>query len=397
MNVRKLLQKISTMGWELIKCPKTDTNISWPECLRCDDKQKYPDCPLLAVREFAREREYQPNVYHVTELPHPRRSYFGRTIGYAKGWDEDSYITFLIGTATHRAVQSGFPRREIEIRVGRDFGEFKVTGSVDIISKGVLYELKTSAGLGALIERGHAQLDHVWQAQAYYSLLRATQPHLAETIKIIKIIYFGKSGRGAKQYKEFKIKPEDISDDILARARILHEALNSGTPPTEKCPSWLCGYCEYTGPCEGIKHGFKKNDSTFKRYLIQHKRGVERVAEILRTAGRTVEINPLAVSDVRIPDPAQKQRPEWDIEDLTAGKKIDVKTTTRRDLWCNAAQLERAAELDLIYYFVLIERDEIRRIEAKKLYQMRTSVRRETNRFGEKGYVFPRDAAEVIK
>lgn len=396
MNVGELLKQIRTMVWKLIKCPKTDTNISWPECLRCDDKEKHPDCPLLAVREFAREREHLPNVYHVTELTHPRRSYFNRTIGHAKGWDEDTYITFLIGTATHRAVQSGFPRREIEIHVGRDFGELKVTGSVDIISKGILYELKTSAGLGALIERGHAQPDHVWQAQAYYSLLKTTQPWLAEATNTIKIIYFGKTGRGAKQYKEFDIKPEDISDDILARAKILHEALKSGIPPTEKCPSWLCGYCEYTGPCEGIKHGFKKNDSTFKRYLIQHKRGVERVAEMLRTVGHAVEVNPLAVSDVVISDPAQKQRPEWDIEDITAGKRIDVKTTTRNDLWCNENQLKKAAELDLIYYFVLIERDEVRRIEAKKLYQMRTSVRRETNRFSEKGFVFPKDAAEVV-
>lgn len=394
--VKTLGNLLKPMVWKLIKCQKTGGNISWDECLRCSEAEKHDDCPILPIREFARERDYKENVYHVTELTHPRRSFFNRTIGYAKGWTDDSYVAFLIGRATHRAIQSSFSKRELEIRVARDFGGFMVVGSADIISEGTLYELKTYASLATLIKRGRPEPDHVWQALAYYSLLRASQPWLARTIKTIKIIYLGKTGRGAKQYKEFKFKPKDISDEILSRTTALHEALKSGTPPAEKCPAWLCNYCEYTESCGGIKRGFRKNGGTFKKFLIQHKRGVEQVAEMLRKGGRVVKVNPLAVSDVVIPDPAQKQRPEWDIEDLAANEKIDVKTTTRNVIWCNARQLEKAAELDLIYYFVFVESGEVRRIAAAELYKKRATVKSQTNQFGERGFVFPKDVAEVV-
>lgn len=71
---KEIMKLMKPMVWELVVCPKTGTNINWGECLRCTDSEKHAECPILPIREFAREREYQPNVYHVTELTHPRHS-----------------------------------------------------------------------------------------------------------------------------------------------------------------------------------------------------------------------------------------------------------------------------------------------------------------------------------
>jgi len=394
---REIMKMLKPMVWKLIKCPKTNANVGWEECLRCSDAEKHPTCPGYSIRSRSKPREHAPNIYHITELITPRHAYFERKYDVTKAWaDSPVWMRFFMGRAFHEFYEKAYAEHEVEIGVARDYGDFKVTGRIDIISDGLLQELKTHGDLGRVKARGVSP-EHVWQAHAYYSLLKVTQPRLANEIKKIRILYAGLTR--ADTWCEFDVKPKDISDDIYARAKDLHEALKAGVAPEDfPCPEWRCRLCDYASQCKGIKIAeYKKEDKTFEKFLEQHVVGVKKVADILRAQGHTVEVQELAKSDKIISDPAQKQQNEFDILDICHKQKIDVKTTARSDIWCNAAQLTKAADLDLIYYFVFIKSGEVRRIKAKKLHAAQKTAKSDVNQFGEEGFIFDKEVAEAVK
>jgi len=398
----KIKKALKWKTWELIKCPKTGKNIGWEECLRCPDDEKHSTCPDWAIRSRSAPRRHEFGVYHVTELVAPRQAYFNRKYAVAKAWtDSPAWMRFFMGKAFHRFYQEAYRRDEIEIKVEHDYGDFKVTGSADVVSGGLLRELKTHGDLGKVGARG-PNLEHVWQAQAYYSLLKATQPWLAREVKKIRVLYAGLTR--ADTWRDFDVEPKDISDDIYARARALHEALKANEPPAQfPCPNWMCKYCDYASQCHGERLAlYRKTNEEFARRLERHAEGVKKVVEMLKAAGHEVEVNPLAVSDEIISDPAHKQHPEFDILDKTTGEKIDVKTTALDHIWLRKEHLEIGRANDFTYYFVFAD-GEIRRAKAIELWETVTAgagrygVREHTNQFGEVGWILPKDAAEAVR
>lgn len=245
---KRLMRALKPMVWKRIKCPKHGRDVEWDECLRCADEEKHPKCPDFAIRSRSTSRKYVLGVYHVTELVAPRRSYFERKCEVAKAWgDSPAYMRFFMGKAFHKFYQAAFDKHEVEIHVERSFGDFRVTGSADVVAGGMLRELKTHGDLGRVIKRGPSP-EHIWQARAYHSLLKATQPWL--DVKRIKILYAGLTR--ADTWLDFPVQPKDVTEDIRARAKVLHDALKANEPPTEfPCPEWLCRLCDYAPQCKG--------------------------------------------------------------------------------------------------------------------------------------------------
>lgn len=250
LDFKQFKKALKAMTWKLIKCPKHKKNVTWEECLHCKDAEKHPDCPDFAIRSRSTQRRYKQNIYHVTELISPRRSYFERKYDVTKAWtDSPAFMRFFMGKAFHRFYQEAFAPHEVEIHVERDFGDFRITGSADVVARGMLRELKTHGDLGRVTRRGPSP-EHIWQAQAYYSLLNASQPHLARDVKRVKILYAGLTR--ADTWLEFDVPLKDITDDIRTRAKVLHKALTTNEPPTEfPCADWLCRYCDYVSQCKG--------------------------------------------------------------------------------------------------------------------------------------------------
>ena len=270
---KRLLRALKPMVWKYIKCPKHKREVTWEECLRCNDDEKHPDCPDFAIRSRSTEREYKMGDYHVTELVTPRQSYFNRKYETAKAWtDSPAYMRFFMGKAFHKFYQAAFAPHEVEIHVGRDFGDFKVTGSADVVAGGLLRELKTHGDLGRVTRWGPSP-EHIWQAQAYYSLLKATQPQLARDVKKIKILYAGLTR--ADTWLQFPVQLEDITEDIKARAKVLHEGLLANKPPTQfPCPEWLCRVRKHD--CFPICKGGKSAPIPLKPLKIYIKENVQR-------------------------------------------------------------------------------------------------------------------------
>lgn len=272
-ETKRLKRALKPMTWKLIKCPKHKRNVTWEECLRCKDAEKHPSCPDFAIRSRSTQRDYKPGVYHVTELVYPRQSYFNRKYDIAKAWtDSPAYMRFFMGKAFHKFYQEAFAPHEVEIHVARDFGNFEVTGSADVVAGGMLRELKTHGDLGRVTRWGPSP-EHIWQAQAYYSLLKTTQPELARDVKKVKILYAGLTR--ADTWLEFDVPLKDITDDIRARAKVLHEALKANEPPTQyPCPEWLCRVRKHE--CFPICKGGKPAPLPLKPMKIYIKEDVQR-------------------------------------------------------------------------------------------------------------------------
>lgn len=433
--LRRLIRRIRPMTQMLVKCPKTGSNVTWDECLPCKDKT--PECPPLSIRKSSRPREYLPGVYHVTELIHPRRSYFNRVIAFAKGLDPNNYMDFIIGIAIHRFIQRGFKPNEVEIKVSREFPDgFIISGSIDVISDGVLYDFKSTASLYFRIKENAPDPDHVFQTQAYYSLLKHQNPELASQIKRIRIVYLGKKPERMKmdalvrrarsliknptsanhireivseidkiksarltRYKEFDFEPKDITKELVKRGAVMHESFKSFTPPADLCPAWLCGYCDYVRPCAGDFGNYVKDFATFTRLLEQGKRGLEKVAEYLESKGHRVLVDPIAATCQIFLNPRDKPRGRPDIVDVTAGEIIDVKTTSNTDaFWINEKHLEPAVKRGWIFYIILGDGKMIK-IAARSLMDKIKSAKVEKRYFkygSERGFLFKKDVAEVV-
>jgi len=237
------------MVWELIKCPKEEKDVTWNECLSCNDEEKDSRCPLRVIRQGAQPRGYEIGRYHVTELANIRHAYFERTEKHTAGWDE--YADLFQGTAAHRHIQAQYGRSETEIYVWKKYLDkgFEIVGSIDIIDGklALLWELKTYLTLRYLLDRDEPEADHAFQGQSYAILARSSKPWLK--VRKIKVHYMAKI-KGGERWKDFEVPMADVEPEMIQRASELHEALLLKKPPKRRCANWLCNFCHYTRKCK---------------------------------------------------------------------------------------------------------------------------------------------------
>ncbi|MCD6421887.1 PD-(D/E)XK nuclease family protein [bacterium] len=234
--------------WRWVKCP-IKGRVTWAECLAC--KNPTENCFDVELRELLIPRATIPNVYHVTELANPRFSFFERTHDYALSLHDKADL--LVGKLMHIAIQQYYGSAYSEVPVMKDFGDFKVVGSIDVLDlrRGRIIELKTYATLKYKLEADRPEPDHEFQIQCYYALLKETQPWIVPEIKSLEIHYIAKvRNHGLPRFKRFKVQPKPgMINEIYSRARILHEALKRNVPPAHKCTPWLCKFCPHVKIC----------------------------------------------------------------------------------------------------------------------------------------------------
>ena len=251
-----------TMGWHLIACPKHHEPVTWPTCLACDDFEKHEKCPLQRVRQESTPRLYTPQLYHVTELQKIRYAFYERWNKTISSWDD--WWAMFWGTAIGHYIEGLYPEgyQEFEFNVsGEDLAKFYgvepseldnfvVTGHADIVDKdiGLVIELKTSHSLKYVKDGPNP--NHRWQIQAYYTLGLIEFPEIFEKLKEIRIVYYGRTWRGAKLPPSVEHTVPMQTIDLLTPARMMRESELSGMPPAMRCPEWLCRYCKSTTLCK---------------------------------------------------------------------------------------------------------------------------------------------------
>lgn len=247
------MTRVDWMVWSRIPCPKRNgQEVTFSECLNCSDEEKAAECPLWSIRKTFMPRMTDDHIYHASELPYPRFSYYNRTLGHSAFWDEYSFDLWF-GSAGHEYIQKGFPKAQCEIFVYWDLGDIKIVGSIDAYDPihRILFEFKTIKSLYFVLKRDQPEEDHLLQAQIYVKLAEMSQPWIRP--EKIKIIYVAKirldSARAEQRYKEFTLKP-DPPQDLAESARSLDRAFVTGTPPKSKCPAWKCKECKYHKKCE---------------------------------------------------------------------------------------------------------------------------------------------------
>lgn len=246
--ITNMMMKDAFMGWKWIPCPNKEKNVTWIECLQCTDSEKAAECPFRMVRIDAAPREYKLGEYHVTELPHVLKAYFERTDPYARAWLE--YYDMMFGKALGYYIEGLYEHHCQEVDLRLPFGEREaVVGSADLVldKTGRLVELKFYYNISKLVRTNTPNVEHTFQAQAYYTMGLKHKPYLFKKIKRITLVYYSKmKSRKVPRRKEFEVELVTIEKVMVERATILHKALvRKIAPIAHKCPTWLCGYCKH--------------------------------------------------------------------------------------------------------------------------------------------------------
>jgi len=443
----RLPSAVANMVWSHMVCPlkkgkqHPEAHVTFDECLLCMDNEKAPDCPVWELRwQLLGRRPSRLGTYHVTEAVHPRRAYYDRIHDYSQMWDE--VWDYFFGHAVHSHIQETYPRPYREIYVTQDFtrGNEKITllGGIDAYdpAQRVVLEFKTYATLD-FAARDEPESDHVYQAQAYVAMAKTSKPWLV--VDKIRLVYLAKtrSHRGIARYREFLIEPK-APEDLEARAWALHDALQGGQPaPAQRCTPWVCRFCPHIGMCaedyqargilehaedlqriigrprgpdfgENVLAGretkaehYRKSDQQFKRYLEQHKRGVEMILKWLQSLGHEVTAKEDALSTEIRKDPGTKGdwSGDYDLYDKTDDLKIDVKTTNVDQIWQTRSRLEACQGEPLLFYIVFLKSKpvEVRKVWADTLWRNKRHAGRKFNRSREPVYVFRKDLAEKVE
>lgn len=128
------------------ECPSTARK-TFKECIRCTS----PSCPSKIERLAFIKKQKMEDAKTCGDFTRCRASQISFL---CEGMDVmqrqvDYYLPmnlmeiFRIGEATHKEIQSVYPKECCEVQVTRQYNGFKVTGSIDILYKRNLEDIKT--------------------------------------------------------------------------------------------------------------------------------------------------------------------------------------------------------------------------------------------------------------
>jgi hypothetical protein len=209
-----------------IWCNFKQQRISFEECIKC--AKCLPQEVLQKIFKEFGESEFQPNAYGVTELLYCLRQSYYRRVRIDYPTLTEVYI-LVRGHMFHKFFGSEFNVREL--RLEKDFGDFKVVGVADA-SNGNLYEFKSVSRLPPIYYSQHAL-----QIQAYDSL------NEMKAQKLI-LVYFTMNN-----FEMFEIPKKDVIDYIKERAKVLHDCLQNKKLPEKEQFLGVCGWCSFKLEC----------------------------------------------------------------------------------------------------------------------------------------------------
>lgn len=189
------------------------------------------------VLKAINKEERQLHGVHASALSYDclRRAYYSQTMkeGYH---DLKTLITFWIGRQLHKTPI--LKHHEMTLKWVTKDG-MKIVGTPDDYEDGVVLDKKTCKKIP------RSPNDHHKKQLEYYSVLlqnngfECNEGHLVY-IDIVE-----------KNIQPFKVRfrpKEVIEKELLAKAKILHDALKNKKPP-ERVPGWICSYCGFASIC----------------------------------------------------------------------------------------------------------------------------------------------------
>ena len=254
-----------TMVLRWVSCPNTHGLVDWDACFECDDFDKHPTCPLRRIRMDAAPRTYTDKRYHVSELGKVRYAFYDRNCENVWDWQDywammwgrgfGDYVEMLYEKEDKEASQFVFETTAEQLCAlygvePDEYDDFIVIGHADVNAvelDGLLMELKTQHNLKYVANAPNP--GHVFQLQAYYTLMCAQYPEKAKKIKELRLVYFGRTwrGKGLAPYIEHVV-PMDVID-LRTRARMMRMSEETRMPPEMRCEDWLCRYCDNKASC----------------------------------------------------------------------------------------------------------------------------------------------------
>lgn len=206
-------------------CNYYQARISYNNCVNC--ARCLPKEILMKIFKEMEASEYKENSYGVTELiTCLRLSYFRRTLADFPSLPE--VYQLVRGHMFHKFFGSEFELKEIKLE--KDFGDFKVIGIVDA-GNGNLYEFKSVSKLPMM-----PYPQHILQIQAYDSLSDLKY-------KRLMLVYFSMNN-----FTVFEVPKKNVVEFLESRAKKLHECLKNNQVP-EKEDIGLCGFCRFKIEC----------------------------------------------------------------------------------------------------------------------------------------------------
>lgn len=176
---------------------------------------------------------------HVTDLTScPRRVYLQRVTDIYPQVKRMYWI--FRGALAHVLIEeTPEPFSVVEVPFQRQVDGIAVVGRPDKIvpQRRELYDFKTTKRI-TLKKLPYGE--HAMQVNIYRWLV---EPHFR--IDRLFLVYMDMS-----RCASIEVPLEEVDDYVTARARILHEALETGKMP-EGEPGWLCDYCDVRDECEG--------------------------------------------------------------------------------------------------------------------------------------------------
>ena len=134
-------------------CP-TGVTRTYKQCLLCDS----PSCPSKVERMKIIKKQIREDAKTCEDLTRVRISAFSymceakdvlqRQVEYYL--PIELAVIFEIGEAEHKEIQSAYPPECCEVEVTRQYDSFKVTGSIDLLYKRELTDIKTCSNFNGI-------------------------------------------------------------------------------------------------------------------------------------------------------------------------------------------------------------------------------------------------------
>lgn len=189
-----------------------------------------------------RDKEYEDNRISVTELTRClRKSYFIRKLGEEIGLQQAWY--FYRGILFDEDLTSRFPKNQIRITHRIRNTPILISGRLDFIYEGAVWDLKTTDGL-YFVDRDGAKTEHIEQVKFYA---------VNEALNKAALCYISLGGASIFEFDISPEEAEEITETFEKRAKDLYTSLTNNSPPERDegrtKAHWECKLCQYADKC----------------------------------------------------------------------------------------------------------------------------------------------------
>ena len=219
-----------------VYCEPYKKRVTFDECALCTQ------CLPASIIKSLRIYDYTPprNTYYVKEIIGClRKAYFTR-----KSAPVDTYLTLKSLYAIKRgkifgSMVDGSRWIELDGSISFDVDgeDVKLTARLDSYDpqKGAITELKSLEGVHY---KDLPRRNDVLQLQSYGTIFKSIIP-----VQQLTLVYLDMDN-----FKQFDVKPVDLTSWLKGRVETLHRALGDSKPVIEE-PSYECKFCDHKNNC----------------------------------------------------------------------------------------------------------------------------------------------------